>query len=81
MPAGSVMSVITTDMACHQPLHPFVELIRLLGLDEQMKMVRHEAPCMNLYCIFFSCMEQQFNKGTIVTVLVKDLLPAVTTID
>jgi hypothetical protein len=34
MSAGAVMPVIPADMARHQPLHTFVELIGLFRLDE-----------------------------------------------
>lgn len=81
MTAGAVMSVITADMTCHQPLHPFGKLIGMLRLDEQMEMVWHKAPCVNLYRIFFPCLEHKVDKSTVVGVLMKDLLPTVTAID
>jgi hypothetical protein len=42
--AGAVMLVIAADVGCHQPLHPFIELVCLFRLYEQMKVIRHQAP-------------------------------------
>jgi hypothetical protein len=81
MAAAFVMAMIAAYMTGHQPLHVFIELICLLRLNEQMKMVRHKAPGVDSYCMFFPCMQHEFNKRAIVPVLMENLLSAVTAID
>jgi hypothetical protein len=46
-----------------------------------MKVIRHQTPSQKLYGIFPTRLQQQICKSAIVTVLVKNLLPAVTSID
>jgi hypothetical protein len=75
------MLVIAADMSRHHPLHPFVEQGRILRLNEQVKMIRHQAPGKELDAISLTHSQQNVNEGVVVPVLVKDLLPVVSTID
>jgi hypothetical protein len=68
-------------MGRHQPLHPTVELGRLPRLNQQMEMIRHQAPGQNLHPKVAPPLEQKFDEYLIVTVLVKYPLPAVASID
>jgi hypothetical protein len=44
-------------------------------------MIRHQAPGKHLNAISLTCPQQDINEGLVVPVFVKDLLPAVPTID
>ena len=81
MPTGTVMLVITTDMACHQPLHHFVKLAGLFWLYEQVEVVWHQAPCEQPHRKLFTCRLHKINECSVITVFMKNLLPAVTAID
>ena len=81
MAAGFVVSVVTADMAGHEPLHVFVEFVTMLWLYKHVKVVRHQAPCVQSNRVFQPCLLHKSQKGSIVFSLVKNLLPAITAID
>ena len=81
MAAGMVMLVITANVACHQPLNPFIQLVGLTWLYEKMKMIGHQAPCVKQDLEFLPCLLQQVDEGLVITIFMKDLLSAVTPID
>lgn len=81
MAAGFVVGMVAADVAGHEPLHVLVEFITMLRLYEHMKMVRHQTPCMQSNRVFEPCLLHQPQKGSIVFILMKYLLPAVTAID
>jgi hypothetical protein len=43
MTTAAVMSVITSDVRGHEPLHAATQVLALLNFDQQMKMVGHQA--------------------------------------
>jgi hypothetical protein len=81
MAASAVMLVITTNMACHQPLHHFVQLVGLFWLNEQVEMVWHQAPCVQSHRKLCPRLLHYVNECPKVTVFMKNLLSAVTAID
>ena len=81
MAAGAVMLVITTNMACHKPLHHFVQLVSLFWLDEQMEMVWYQAPCVHPHGILLPRLVHNIDECAVITVFMKYLLSAVTAID
>lgn len=80
MPAGPVMLVITANMACHEPLHPFVKALSHFRLNKHMEVVRHETPGQYSDRMLCAGSLHQVNERPIVAFLVKDLLSAVTSV-
>lgn len=52
MTTGFVVGMVAADVAGHEPLHVFVEFITMLWLYEHMKVVRHQAPCVQSNRVF-----------------------------
>lgn len=66
-------------VGARQPFHAG-DQIGLRRFDHEMKMVRHQAPCVNLPAGFFAGLAESLNKTAPIQVIQKDWFPAVSTI-
>lgn len=77
MTTRSKVLMVSTDMACHEPLHPLAQVLSFSGRYQQMKMIWDQAISIQLDMILLDRVQKQFLKCTIILRLMEHLLAAI----
>jgi len=79
--AAVMMLVITAHMSIQDPMHPAAQVAILLGQDNQVKVVGHEAKAQHGHRDFDAGMGHGLEEGLVVGIRPKNLAPAVAPVD
>ena len=81
MAGSSVMSMVSSDMRRHQPLHPATQVSVLEWLQNQVEMVGHQTKAVDSQWQSFAGFTNQLQKREIVLLFMKDILLSITPIN
>jgi hypothetical protein len=80
MAAASVVAMVAADVGSHQPLHPPAQVAVRSGSQHQMKVIGHQAIAQDVHGQALA-RGFQGDEGSVVLVLMEDLVPAVAAIE
>ncbi len=81
MPAGAIMAMIAPDMRRHEPLHTPAEVISFLCLQQQVKIIRHQAIGVYIHAKLHLHLPKQQKKRLVVAIPLEDPLLPVASIE
>jgi hypothetical protein len=77
VPGGTVMPMVSLHMGRKQPLHPTAGITIVMGPQEEMEMVRHQAVTEQINGYALASLGHRLDKSIVVGWLVKEGLPTV----
>ena len=77
VPGGTVVPMVAPRMGRKQPLHPTAEITIVMGPQEEMEMVRHQAVTEQINGYALASLGHRLDKSLVVGRFVKDGLPTV----